>query len=363
MPPSDLPTYNHIQLEPTSRCNLRCRTCLHGHYPERWVERDLAAVVFERVLAVAPRTRSIHLQGWGESLLREDCPELISRTKQAGPAVSISSNGSIMSAKLARALIEAGLDSMAFSFAGTSPAEQDPLRGEGSFEQAAASAAVFTGCRPASHPPVLMNFLLIRPYCSRLPQALRLTRRLGMNRLDVGHFVHPIAPEQADWPAYPPVAAEQPRWFWLRLSVLWHRTDLKLPSFKRQPTAVCAKNPLENMFVGADGTVSPCVYLNPPLNATIPRFVDGRIVESPRLIMGRLTEQSLDDIWNQPAYCAFRRSFAQRVEAYETFMGRITPDLEGLKKPERAVTRLEALFTKDLAPPTPCRSCPHLQGF
>jgi len=191
---SDLPAYNHIQLELTSRCNLRCRTCLYGHYPERWVAADLAPAVFDRILAVAPRTRSVHLQCWGESFLREDCPELIARMKKAGPAVSISSNGSVMSLPLARALIDAGLDSMAFSFAGTSPREQDPLR----------------------------------------------------------------------------------------------------------------------------GTVSLCVYLNPPLNSTVPRLVEGAVMESPRVIMGRLPDQTLDEIWHQPAYRSFRHAFAQRVKAYET---------------------------------------------
>lgn len=260
----DLPRYNHIQLELTSRCNLRCRTCIYGHYPERWVAVDLAPEHFKRVMAVAPRTRSIHLQGWGESLLREDCPALIARAKGAGLAVSISSNGSIMSPALARALIQAGLDSMAFSFAGTSPAEQDPLRGDGSFERAAAAAAVFAGSRSASHPPVLMNYLLIQPHRALLPRALRLAGQLGMQRLQVGHLIHPVAPVQADWPAYPPKVAGPQRLFWLRLSVLWRRTALELPSMKGQPTALCPKNPLENVFIGADGTVSPCVYLNPP---------------------------------------------------------------------------------------------------
>ena len=359
----DFPSYNHIQLELTSRCNLRCRTCIYGHYPERWVAADLSTDVFERVMAVAPRTHSIHLQGWGESLLREDCPELIARAKEEGLAVSLSSNGSIMSPGLACDLMQAGLDSMAFSFAGTSPAEQDPLRGDGSFDQAVAAVKSFTGSRSATHPPVLMNYLLTRPHRGRLSRALRLAGRLGMDHLQVGHLVHPVASAQEDWPAYPATAIGRQRWFWLRLSVLWHRTTLELPSMKRQPTPLCPKNPLENVFIGADGSVSPCVYLNPPLSTTVPRLIDGQVMESPRVIMGRLTEQSLDEIWQQPAYRAFRRCFKQRVEAYETHMAGIKPDLDGLAQLERSVDRLENLFSRRLRPPAPCRSCPHLQGF
>lgn len=359
----DPPRYNHLQIELTSRCNLRCRTCLYGHYPERWVESDLPPSIMGRLLDTAPRVRSIHLQGWGESLLREDCAAVIARVKQAGPAVSLSSNGSMMSPALANALIEAGLDSMAFSFAGTTAEEQDALRGKGSFERAVASAALFAACRATSHPPVLMNFLLLRSNRRALFRVLGFARRLGMRRVEVGHFVHCVAPVQAAWSAFPAKERIQPGWFWLRLSVLWHRTSLGLPSMKGQPTPVCPKNPLENLFVGADGTVSPCVYLNPPLKSTVPLFRRGQLEETPRIIMGRLTEQSLDEIWQSVDYRAFRHAFRQRVEAYQRHMVGIKPDWDGLAKLEAAVARLRSLFRRRLAPPVPCRGCPHLEGF
>lgn len=86
-------------------------------------------------------------------------------------------------------------------------------------------------------------------------------------------------------------------------------------------------------------------------------------MESPRIIMGRLPYQTLDDIWNQPAYRSFRYAFEQRVKAYETHMAGIGPDLDGLVKLERSVDRLAALFSGSLRPPEACRQCPHLQGF
>jgi MoaA/NifB/PqqE/SkfB family radical SAM enzyme len=359
----DLPVYNHLQVEVTSRCNLRCRTCLYGHYPERWVEADLSRENLDRLLEAAPRCRSVHLQGWGESLLRSDCAGLVGRMKKAGLMVSLSSNGSCMSSELARELMEAGLDSMAFSFAGTSAAEQDPLRGAGTFARAAASAALFSRCRPGPHPPVLMNFMLLKSNRHSLPRVLCRAGRLGMDRVDVGHFIQCVSPAQADWAVYPEQVVGRQRLFWLRLSVLWRRATLGLPSMKGQPTAVCPKNPLENLFIGADGTVSPCVYLNPPLKSTIPRFAAGRLLETPRLIMGRLSEQSLDEIWNRPAYRAFRDIFQHRVEAYHHYLADIKPDSDGLAKLERAVVRLASLFKRRLAPPAPCCGCPHLEGF
>lgn len=41
----------HLQIEITSRCNLRCKTCLYGHYPERWVPADLDDAPYRKIIA------------------------------------------------------------------------------------------------------------------------------------------------------------------------------------------------------------------------------------------------------------------------------------------------------------------------
>ena len=185
------PTYNHIQVEITSRCNLRCRTCLYFHFEPQWVAQDLSPKALEQIAVIAPRCRSIHLQGWGESLLREDCSALISEFKKMGPKVSLGTNGTIMDRKLAWDLIEAGLDSMAFRIAGMSAAQQDPLRGEGTFENAMRSIKLFADFRSsAKQPPILVNYLLTPANLKQLPKAMSLCSRLGVDTLQPTHMVH-----------------------------------------------------------------------------------------------------------------------------------------------------------------------------
>jgi MoaA/NifB/PqqE/SkfB family radical SAM enzyme len=354
----------HLQVEITSRCNLRCQTCLYGHYPERWVPADLAESSYAKIVDAEGSLASVHLQGWGESLLRADIPVLVARARQAGLRVSLSSNGSVMDARQARDLLAAGLDSMAFSFAGATAAAQDPLRGKGSFARAVRAAAVFHQARDGRRqPPLLMNFLLLRGNHRQLGRALGLARRLGMSRLQAGHLVHPVAAAQQGLMAYPDLKPGPGRMFSLRLATLWRYVELVLPSLRPQPTPVCPKNPLAQAFVGADGSVSPCVYLNPPLHTTVPRLIDGKVVEVPRVVMGSLVEDDLETIWRKAPYRDFRRSFKRRVEAYDDHMQGISPDLEGLNRLEKAVDRLKTLFRDQLPPPAACRVCPHLEGF
>lgn len=354
----------HLQIEITSRCNLRCKTCLYGHYPERWIPADLDDGLYAKILNAGGPLTSVHLQGWGESLLRADTPELVRRARQKGLVVSLSSNGTIADTGLAHDLTAAGLDSMAISFAGATADVQDPLRGTGTFDRAVRAAAAFQRARgDDGRPPLVMNFLLVRANHRQLSRALGLARRLRMARLQVGHLVHPVAPDQRKLPAYPGWRPASGRLFLLRLATLWQRVELVLPGFKSQPTPVCPKNPLAQAFVGADGTVSPCVYLNPPLNTGVPRMIDGRVRERPRVVMGNLADADLASIWHNEPYRAFRRSFRQRRDAYETHMQGISPDFEGLERLGRAVARLEVLFRDQLPPPEACRGCPHLEGY
>ncbi len=136
-----------------------------------------------------------------------------------------------------------------------------------------------------------------------------------------------------------------------------------MPSLKRNVVPVCVKNPVENLFVGADGSVSPCVYLNPPLRGSFPRLDKGRKIDSSRLIMGNLNEEDMDTIWSRPDYRTFRQAFKDRIKIYEKCMAGITPDLEGMEQLQKRTDRLQHLFTTQYPAPAPCRICPHLWGL
>lgn len=277
--------------------------------------------------------------------------------------MSLGSNGTIMSRSLAKELLDAGLDSISFSIAGISAAFQDPLRGVGTYEKAMRSIKCFVDSRSsAKKPPILINYLLTPENIKRLPQAMSLCAKLGVDTLVPTHMVHVADPYQGDLVTYNLEAAYRWPVFLSRLAVLWTRVALIMPSLKSNLVPVCAKYPVENTFVGADGSVSPCVYLNPPLVGSYPRLHQSRKVQSSRLIMGNLNHDDLDTIWKRPKYQAFRQAFKKRIEVYKEQMIGITPDLEGMERLQKGVDRLQKLFETRYPAPEPCRNCPHLLG-
>jgi len=358
-------SWGQIQVEMTSCCNLRCKTCLYPAYEEQWIQKDLSPQAFARLLAIAPQADSVHLQGWGETLLRQDTARCIAELHQSGTRPTLGSNGSPMSAATARELIAGGLHSMTFSLAGPDARSHDALRGEGTFAAAVAGIRTFVSQRPAGgRPPVLVNYLLTPYSLPRLPKALALCSRLEVDTLVATHLVHVCTPAQKALACYDTARGRGGLLFRSRLAVLWRRTRLVLPGMQASPLPVCPKNPLENFFVASDGAVSPCVYLCPPIRGGYTRLVADRPVPQQRLLMGSLERHDAAAIWNRPAYRRFRKRFQRRLDLYERLMPPLQTDFDGLQRLEQAVGRIRKAFASPAyGPPEPCRGCPHLQGY
>jgi len=359
------PEWGQVQVEMTSRCNLRCATCLYPAYEDRWRPEDLSSGVFSKLLKIAHRCDSVHLQGWGETLMRGDTAQRIADLRRVGTRPTLGSNGSTMTPEAARELIDSGLASMTFSLAGPDQASHDGLRGRGTFAATVAAIQTFVAQRGKDRkPPVLINYLLTPYSFPRLPQALALASRMGVDTLVATHLVHVCTPAQKKLIAYE--AGRRLGWvlFRSRLAVLWRRTTLVLPGIQGRPLPVCSKNPLRNLFVAADGSVSPCVYLCPPLQGPYTQLVEGAEETRRRLVFGHLEEDDLDTIWDRPAYGRFRRAFQRRQDLYQELLPPARTDFEGLDRLEKATRIIRKRFaTPDYQPPEPCRGCPHLLGY
>ncbi|MBI3935627.1 MAG: SPASM domain-containing protein, partial [Betaproteobacteria bacterium] len=120
-------------------------------------------------------------------------------------------------------------------------------------------------------------------------------------------------------------------------------------SLQPREVAVCDLNPLKILFISADGWVSPCVYLGVTGQQEIPRVFDGEAASIPHVRFGNVNDQSLVEIWEAPAYRAFRRQFSER--------------LLGVAK--IAVGGVSRNAASAPLPPAPeaCRTCPKLYGL
>lgn len=108
----------HIFLETTSACNLRCKLCprtsgetLVGH-----MDLELFKGMVDEAKKYGPRTFCLHL--FGEPLLAPHFIEEIYYIKKVNPqnVIVLTTNGTLLNEKIARAMIEAPVDKIAVSF-------------------------------------------------------------------------------------------------------------------------------------------------------------------------------------------------------------------------------------------------------
>jgi len=100
-------------IEVTTYCNLSCRHCARTHL--QLVAQHMSIKQFEQVLDKLPSAYRLTLVGLGEPLLHPHLVELIALAKKRERRVGLVTNAQLLTPEKAERIIEAGVDSIAFS--------------------------------------------------------------------------------------------------------------------------------------------------------------------------------------------------------------------------------------------------------
>lgn len=127
----------YLFLEVTRRCNLACRYCGSG-CDGRARDGELAVsewvAILEQIAAdFDPRTIMVAVTG-GEPLLKEGVIDLFRALRRLGFRYGMVTNGGLLDAPMAEALVDAGIGSISLSM-DAPPALNDQLRGRGSSQK------------------------------------------------------------------------------------------------------------------------------------------------------------------------------------------------------------------------------------
>jgi radical SAM protein with 4Fe4S-binding SPASM domain len=154
----DFPLY--LMLEQTFKCNLRCPSCIQGYRKATApfaVER-MTDALYERIIAEARAeglcSLSMHVND--EPLLVANLAERIAMARDAGIMdIIMTTNGNLMTAEKARAVIEAGITHLLFSIDAASPETYEKVRPGGRFEKVLAGIDHVNAVRGATMMPIL----------------------------------------------------------------------------------------------------------------------------------------------------------------------------------------------------------------
>lgn len=112
-----LPAPPSVKIEMTSRCNFHCGFC--SHRKDLKTYGDIDKDFFKRIAKdmLDSGVKELGMFYIGESTMLPWLPEAVKYAKEIGfPYVFLTTNGSLMNEEKTKALMEAGLDSLKFSF-------------------------------------------------------------------------------------------------------------------------------------------------------------------------------------------------------------------------------------------------------
>lgn len=288
--PWGLPT--HAQIEPSSRCNLRCTYCPVGTETGTTGHMD-PALFRDFVDQVQDHTLVLTLWGWGEPFVCPSVYEMIAYAHAKGIRVPSSTNGRLfVKPEHADGVVRSGLDALIVSLSGTTQEAYRRFRA-GRLETALDGVREIVAAkrRLGSRAPHVQISLIVTDYSEKeLPGLRDLARSLGVDGLSLKRMntasVKP-GPNRVD-EALPED---------LRLRRFTHLEDgVTRLRVKDNPCKALWHNPT----VRWDGTINPCVY-----------DFDGAHV------LGDLRREPFAAIWSGGRYADMRRRFRKGWEGID----------------------------------------------
>jgi MoaA/NifB/PqqE/SkfB family radical SAM enzyme len=125
-----------LYVEVTTACNLDCVMCVRRVWNEPL--GTMRTAQFARLMAQVadlPAPPTIHLSGYGEPMVHPDFLELVRLAKATGAKVEATTNGTLLDAETAEALLDLDLDRLVVSIDGATAERYEEIRERASFRQ------------------------------------------------------------------------------------------------------------------------------------------------------------------------------------------------------------------------------------
>lgn len=278
-----------------------------------------------------PTPPTLHLGGYGEPMCHPSFLEMVRQAKTIGARVEVTTNGTLLDAETASALVELDLDRLVVSIDGVTPEIYGGLRTNGALEQVVENfrhlyRLKLRGRKRHSNPQVGIAFVAMKRNVAELAELPRLATRIGAWDVQVSNLV-PHTPEMMDEILYErsltACAFRASRWV----------ADLSLPKFDLDTFTL---EPLRQVFASTaslslldtslsdrndycrfawegyaavrwDGQISPCLSLL----HDHPMYLRGRRKRVTHYGLGNINQQPFSDVWKSLEFVRFRESLRE----------------------------------------------------
>jgi MoaA/NifB/PqqE/SkfB family radical SAM enzyme len=183
---------NRLVIEPTSRCNLACRTCIRNTWREPAGDMDEAT--FARIageLGRFPHLETVMFGGFGEPTAHPRLLDMVRTVKAAGLRAELTTNATLLDDALADGLLREGLDGLWISIDGTTAESFDAIRAGASLPMVLENVERLTRRNGGEAPPIDIGlaFVLMKTNLKDVKHLDRLAREVGARRILISHVL------------------------------------------------------------------------------------------------------------------------------------------------------------------------------
>jgi MoaA/NifB/PqqE/SkfB family radical SAM enzyme len=301
-----------LYLEVTNRCNLLCTTCPRT-YEELEPPADMDWELFTSIVDQAPDLARAVLHGVGEPMLVANLPRMVRYLRDRGVYVLFNTNGTVLSERNGRALIDAGLDELRVSLDASNRASFKAIRGRDYFNRIIRNVRAFRELQEReghAKPQVSVWLTGLKETVEELPAFVQVAAEAGVKEVYLQRLVFfdeaaigKAQPDQAlferltaEEAAYLKQAEDLARSLGMIFSASGAASEPGLSlkaSSDSSPWSLC-RRPWSLMYFTANGRALPCCIA--------PFSQHGY----DNYTLGDAGQQSLQEIWNGQAYREFR---------------------------------------------------------
>jgi len=302
-----VPNVRKLYLEPTTACNLQCSTCIRNIWddPIAAMKRE----TFERIVASLdglPDLKRVVFTGFGEPLTHPHILDMIAAIRERDIAVTVGSNGLLLTPQMTRELVRLGVDRLVVSVDGVKPETYEEVRG-------ADLGKVLENLHRLNEikqevntllPALGIEFVALKSNYNELGQLTNLAMQLHASRVLVSNVLAYTEEMRSEiLYGYEPREPFKSTGFPVQTGAYIAWGNLELPHMHWGAERRCRFVNDRATVVGWDGGVTPCYALSHNYSYYA---IDGRKKNVTRYVLGNVNDSSLAEIWKSEDYTRFR---------------------------------------------------------
>ncbi|MCK4986415.1 MAG: radical SAM protein [Desulfobacterales bacterium] len=296
-------------MEISSYCNAECIYCPHFVYRANWHNRFLSLEAFRNLIPAFGKTKLIYLQGWGEPFTHPQFFEMLEIAKEAGCTVGTTTNGNILGRETIEKMVSQGLDVIGFSLAGVDE-KNDKIRKGTRIKKVLECMEEIHRAKDkygADNPEIHIAYMLLRSGLDDLEKLPEFLRNTGAAQTVVSPEMERESILARGEEEYSEL---KDRLLEVRREAVNQGADVHFHIVSPvQNNFSCSENIPKAVVVGSDGSLSPCVMKQMPVQGENVYYINGQTYVQQNLSFGKIQKESLNTIRHHKGYQQFIHEF------------------------------------------------------